>query len=161
TAGVLGHELAHVRNRDVLLFTIMAAFVGSVGILAALAWRAIRGTRVSRRSKSSSQVVVALLAIAIVLWLASWLGRLLKLAVSRATTEPVIRLPSVLSYVGPTSLCAECGPLTDRRRGVGRNERRGCGRDGLGLGFSAGDRNTIHEFMEGSFEFAGAFYATA
>jgi heat shock protein HtpX len=48
-----------------------------------LAWRAIRGTRVSRRSKSSGQIVVALLAIAIVLWLASWLGRLLKLAVSR------------------------------------------------------------------------------
>jgi heat shock protein HtpX len=83
TAGVLGHELAHVRNRDVLLFTIMAAFVGAVGILSALAWRAIRGTRVSRRSKSTGQIVIALLAIAIVLWLVAWLGRLLKMAVSR------------------------------------------------------------------------------
>ncbi|MEK7675839.1 MAG: M48 family metallopeptidase [Verrucomicrobiota bacterium] len=83
TAGVLGHELAHIRNRDVLLFTIMAAFIGSVGILSALAWRAIRGTRVSRRSKGAGQILIALLAIAVVLWLVSWIGRLLKLAVSR------------------------------------------------------------------------------
>ncbi len=83
-AGVLGHELGHVRNRDVLLFTIMAAFIGSVGLLAALAWRAVRGTRVSRRSKSSGQIVLALLAIALVLWIVSWIGRLLNQAVSRS-----------------------------------------------------------------------------
>jgi len=64
-AGVLAHELAHIRNRDVLLFTIMAAFVGSVGLLAALAWRAVRGTRVSRRSKNSGQIVLALMVIAL------------------------------------------------------------------------------------------------
>ncbi len=83
-AGVLGHELAHIRNRDVLLFTIMAAFIGSVGLLAALAWRGARGTRVSGRSKNSGQIAVALLGIAIVLWLVSWIGRLLNMAVSRS-----------------------------------------------------------------------------
>ncbi|MEW6304198.1 MAG: M48 family metallopeptidase [Verrucomicrobiota bacterium] len=83
TAGVLAHELAHIRNRDVLLFTIMTAFVGSVGILSALAWRAIRGTRFRSRSKNAGQVIIILLTVAIVFWIASWLGRLLKMAVSR------------------------------------------------------------------------------
>ena len=83
-AGVLAHELAHIRNRDVLLFTIMAAFIGSVGLLAALAWRGVRGTRVSGRSKNSGQIALALFAIALVLWLVSWIGRLLNLAVSRS-----------------------------------------------------------------------------
>src|ERR1051325_2448234 len=82
-AGVLAHELAHIRNRDVLLFTIMAAFIGSVGLLAALAFRAGRGTRISRRSKNSGQIALALLLVAVVLWIASWLGKLLKFAVSR------------------------------------------------------------------------------
>ncbi|HEY6170326.1 MAG TPA: M48 family metallopeptidase [Verrucomicrobiae bacterium] len=82
-AGVLAHELAHIRNRDVLLFTIMAAFIGSVGLLAALAFRAVRGTRISRRSKNSGQIALALLLVAVVLWIASWLGKLLKFAVSR------------------------------------------------------------------------------
>ena len=83
-AGVLGHELAHIRNRDVLLFTVMAAFIGSVGLMAALAWRGVRGTRISRSSKNSGQIGLALLAIAIVLWIVSWIGRFLKLAVSRS-----------------------------------------------------------------------------
>jgi len=42
--GVIGHEIAHVRNRDMLLGTIAATFAGAIGILASIArWGAIFG----------------------------------------------------------------------------------------------------------------------
>ncbi|MBD3404416.1 M48 family metalloprotease [candidate division GN15 bacterium] len=42
--GVMGHEMAHVRNRDMLVGTIAATLVGAIGILASIArWGAIFG----------------------------------------------------------------------------------------------------------------------
>ena len=42
--GVIGHELAHIQNRDMLIGTIAATFAGAVGILALIArWGAIFG----------------------------------------------------------------------------------------------------------------------
>lgn len=42
--GVIGHEIAHIRNKDMLIGTIAATFAGAVGILASLArWGAIFG----------------------------------------------------------------------------------------------------------------------
>ncbi len=42
--GVLGHELAHVRNRDILIGTVAAVFAGAISMLAYLArWAAIFG----------------------------------------------------------------------------------------------------------------------
>jgi heat shock protein HtpX len=35
--GVIGHELAHIRNRDMLIGTIAATFAGAIGILATIA----------------------------------------------------------------------------------------------------------------------------
>jgi len=42
--GVLGHEIAHIMNKDMLIGTIAATFAGAIGILASIArWGAILG----------------------------------------------------------------------------------------------------------------------
>lgn len=42
--GVIGHELAHIKNKDMLIGTIAATFAGAIGILASMArWGAIFG----------------------------------------------------------------------------------------------------------------------
>lgn len=44
--GVLGHELAHIRNRDILIGTIAATFAGAISMLANMAqWAMIFGGR--------------------------------------------------------------------------------------------------------------------
>ncbi|MBI5286127.1 MAG: zinc metalloprotease HtpX [Deltaproteobacteria bacterium] len=45
-AGVIGHELAHIRNRDILISTIAATIAGAISYLAHMAqWAAIFGGR--------------------------------------------------------------------------------------------------------------------
>jgi heat shock protein HtpX len=47
--GVIGHEIAHVLNKDMLVGTIAATFAGAIGILASMArWGAIFGGMSSR-----------------------------------------------------------------------------------------------------------------
>jgi heat shock protein HtpX len=42
--GVLGHELSHIRNRDILIQTIAATFAGAISLIATMArWGAIFG----------------------------------------------------------------------------------------------------------------------
>ncbi|MEA3297001.1 MAG: zinc metalloprotease HtpX [candidate division Zixibacteria bacterium] len=42
--GVLGHEIAHIMNKDMLIGTVAATFAGAIGILASIArWGAIFG----------------------------------------------------------------------------------------------------------------------
>jgi heat shock protein HtpX len=70
--GVMGHELAHVRNKDMLIGTIAATFAGAVGILASIArWGAIFGgySRDGDRGGGIGLLVTAIVApiVAIVL----------------------------------------------------------------------------------------------
>jgi heat shock protein HtpX len=73
--GVIGHEMAHIRNRDMLIGTIAATFVGAVGILASIArWGALLTgySRDNDRGGGIGLLVAALLAplMAIVLQMA-------------------------------------------------------------------------------------------
>jgi heat shock protein HtpX len=64
--GVIGHEIAHIRNKDMLIGTIAATFAGAVGILASIArWGAIFGGMGSR-DDSGRGGLVGLLLVAIV-----------------------------------------------------------------------------------------------
>ncbi len=64
--GVIGHEIAHIQNRDMLIGTIAATFAGAVGILATMArWGAIFGGFGSR-DNSDRGGLVGLLLVAIV-----------------------------------------------------------------------------------------------
>jgi heat shock protein HtpX len=88
---VVAHELAHVKNYDVKLMTLLAALVGVLGLLSQgarrMMWRG--GGRVSGGRSSGGRkgggglVLVLLVAWLISLILAPLVGRLLALAVSR------------------------------------------------------------------------------
>jgi heat shock protein HtpX len=87
--GVIAHELAHVRNRDVLYMTMVGVMVGTIVILAelgrrALFWGGMSGgrRRTSRKDGGQAQLIILVVAIALMI-LAPILARLLYLAVSR------------------------------------------------------------------------------
>jgi len=63
--GVIGHEIAHIRNRDMLIGTIAATFAGAIGILAAIArWGAIFGgySRGGNRGGGIGLLITAIVA---------------------------------------------------------------------------------------------------
>ncbi|MEW5795584.1 MAG: M48 family metalloprotease [Candidatus Zixiibacteriota bacterium] len=64
--GVIGHEIAHIQNKDMLVGTIAATFAGAIGILASIArWGAIfggGGGRDDNRGGAIGLLVAAFLA---------------------------------------------------------------------------------------------------
>ena len=63
-AGVIGHELGHIKHRDILIGTIAATFAGAIAFLANMAkWTAIFGRNNDRDEEGENPI--ALLAIAI------------------------------------------------------------------------------------------------
>jgi heat shock protein HtpX len=63
--GVIGHEFAHIMNKDMLIGTIAATFAGAVGILASIArWGAIFGgySRDNRQGGAIGLLVAAIVA---------------------------------------------------------------------------------------------------
>jgi len=78
--GVLAHELAHVKNRDILIATTAATLAGAITYLAHMAqWAAIFGARRDDEEEGGSAVGAILMAI-----LAPIAAMLIQLAVSRA-----------------------------------------------------------------------------
>jgi heat shock protein HtpX len=84
--GVIGHEIAHIKNRDVLLMAISAVLLGTIVILA---WYAARfmffgGMARGRRSSGGGGGQIIILAAAIVLMiLAPIMAQLIYFAISR------------------------------------------------------------------------------
>ncbi len=76
-AGVMAHELAHVRNRDTLIMTITATLAGAIGMLAQFAFF-FGGSRDSRNNPLG---IVGVLLVAIVAPLAAML---VQMAISRS-----------------------------------------------------------------------------
>lgn len=77
--GVLGHELAHVKHRDILIGTIAAVFAGAISMLAHMAqWAAIFG---GGRSDNERGGGLGLLVMAIVAPIAALL---IQMAISRS-----------------------------------------------------------------------------
>jgi heat shock protein HtpX len=87
--GVIGHEIAHIKNRDVLLMVLLSVTLGSIVILA---WYASRfmfltGAGGSRRSSSSggggvAQLIIIIVGIVLMI-LAPIVAQLIYFAVSR------------------------------------------------------------------------------
>ena len=62
--GVIAHEFAHIKNKDMLIGTVVATFVGAIGILASIArWGAILGGHGRNDNRGG---LVGLLATAII-----------------------------------------------------------------------------------------------
>jgi heat shock protein HtpX len=78
--GVLGHELAHIKNRDILIGTITATFAGAISMLASMAqWGALLGGGKDEEEGGGS--LIGTIAFSIV---ASVAATLIQLAISRS-----------------------------------------------------------------------------
>jgi len=79
--GVIGHELGHIKNRDILIGSIVATIAGAIGILASMArWAAIFGGFGGRSDDRDGNNPLALLVMAIVAPIAALL---IQTAISR------------------------------------------------------------------------------
>jgi heat shock protein HtpX len=82
--GVIGHEIAHIKNRDVLLMAMCAVMLGTIVILAWYATRVLFFTGGGRRSSGGGQGAIIILAVGIVLLiLAPILAQILYFTISR------------------------------------------------------------------------------
>lgn len=80
--GVLGHELSHIRNRDILISTIVATVAGAIMMLANMArWAAIFGGYGGRDEEDSRGGGLGMLLVAI---LAPIAALVIQMAISRS-----------------------------------------------------------------------------
>src|SRR5207253_3286644 len=80
-AGVLGHELTHVKNRDILISTIAATLAGAISYLAQMAqWAAIFGGRDRDRDEGGGGI----LGLLVMMIVAPIAAMLIQMAVSRS-----------------------------------------------------------------------------
>ncbi len=93
--GVIAHEVAHIRNGDILVMTVAVATVGAIAMISdiffrMLYWGGFTGGGASHRSRSSNKdsngamLLIVLAAIVFVAVLAPLAATLLKAAVSRS-----------------------------------------------------------------------------
>lgn len=84
---VLGHELTHILNGDVRLLIISVIFTGMIGFFAQMAWSVIRYNlyvpRRGRRSGGDVRVILALMAVAAILWIGYMATMFTRFALSR------------------------------------------------------------------------------
>jgi heat shock protein HtpX len=86
--GVVAHEMAHIRNLDIRLMTVVAALIGMIVLVSDWSLRAMRfgGGRRSGKSKNGGSGAIGILLLAIWLLaviLAPFLAQLMAMAVSR------------------------------------------------------------------------------
>lgn len=78
--GVIGHELSHIKNRDILIATIAATIAGAISYLAQMAqWAAIFGSHRDSEGRPSNPLVFFIIAI-----LAPIAALIIQLAISRS-----------------------------------------------------------------------------
>lgn len=100
-AGVIAHEIAHIKNRDILISSIAATIVGAISYLAQMAqWAMLFGGREEEESKNPLALIGTLVGI-IVLPIAA---TLIQLALSRSrefladeTGAQIIKNPTALA----------------------------------------------------------------
>ena len=81
-AGVLAHELAHVKNRDILIGSIAATMAGAIMVLASMArWSAIFGGGGSSDEEGGGAGFIGLIAMSII---APMAAMIIQMAVSRS-----------------------------------------------------------------------------
>jgi len=85
--GVIGHEMSHIRNRDILVMTVTVGVVGAIALLAEIAfrmlfWGAVTGRGGGGGKKGQGNIIVVLIAIIFIV-LAPIFSRLTYLAISR------------------------------------------------------------------------------
>lgn len=79
--GVVAHELSHIKNRDILVGTIVVVMVGFIALLAEIFMRS--GMSEGRRSEGGPAAGVIVFAVIIFAVLSPVIGKLIQTAVSR------------------------------------------------------------------------------
>jgi heat shock protein HtpX len=78
-SGVIGHELAHVEHRDILISTVAATIAGTISFLATMAqWTLILGGgggRGRNRGNPIALLVIAIIAPLVALFIQLWISR--------------------------------------------------------------------------------------
>jgi heat shock protein HtpX len=81
--GVIGHEMSHIRNRDILVMTVTVGVVGAIALIAEIALRMMFFTRGrSSDRKGEGNIIILVIAIIFII-LAPIFSRLTYLAISR------------------------------------------------------------------------------
>ena len=85
--GVIGHELSHVVDRDILVGTVVATLVGAVVLISEFFmrswwWGGVRGRRGGDRSGGGIEAIIFAVGLALLI-LAPIIGQIVRLAVSR------------------------------------------------------------------------------
>ncbi len=85
--GVIGHEMSHIRNRDILVMTVTVGVVGAIALIAEIAfrmlfWGAATGRGGGGGKKDQGNILVLVIAIIFII-LAPIFSRLTYLAISR------------------------------------------------------------------------------
>ncbi|HKN80247.1 MAG TPA: M48 family metalloprotease [Actinomycetota bacterium] len=85
--GVIGHELSHVVDRDILVGTVVATLVGAVVLISEFFmrswwWGGVRGRRGGDRSGGGVEAIIFAIGL-VLLVLAPIIGQIVRLAVSR------------------------------------------------------------------------------
>jgi len=81
--GVIGHEMSHIKNRDILVMTVTVAVVGTIALLAEIALRSLFWSGGGRGSKKGGGGGIVLIIAIIFVVLAPIFSRLTYLAISR------------------------------------------------------------------------------
>ena len=81
--GVIGHEMSHIKNRDILVMTVTVAVVGTIALLAEIALRSLLWSGGGRGSKKGGGGIVLIIVAIIFIVLAPLFSRLTYLAISR------------------------------------------------------------------------------
>ncbi len=80
TQGVVAHEMAHIKNRDILVMMLVSVLLGGVALLADWAQRSFFHSRHGRRGGSNLLIVIPAL---LLIMFSPLISRLLAMAVSR------------------------------------------------------------------------------
>lgn len=111
--GVIGHELSHIKHRDILISTIAATIAGAIGMLASMArWGAIFGGGRSDERGGGGNVLFVLLSTMV----ASVAAVLIQMAISRSREYLADQGGARLSH--PLSLSKALGKLETAARRI-------------------------------------------
>jgi heat shock protein HtpX len=104
--GVIGHELSHIKHRDILISTIAATMAGAISMLSSMArWGAIFGGGRDSEGRGGGNILVVLL----VSIFASIAAMLIQMAISRSREYMADEGGAHLSH--PLSLAKALGKL--------------------------------------------------
>jgi heat shock protein HtpX len=80
--GVIGHEMSHIKNRDILVMTVTVAVVGAIALIAEIVLRSLFWTGGGRGRKGEGNAIIFIIALVFII-LAPIFSRLTYLAISR------------------------------------------------------------------------------